>query len=264
MSAHRRRTAVLAVVLLASTLLITGCTGDGSVPSARSSSGPPTTITVLAAASLTEVFTTIGADYQQTHPGVRVRFSFGASSTLAAQVDQGAPADVFASADERTMTTVSAAGNTSGPPAIFATNVLEIAVPQGNPGRITGLRDFTDPAKKVALCAPQVPCGAAARGVFTKAGLTPKPVSYETDVKAALQKVAQDEVDAALVYRTDIRTARGRVQGIAVPAADQVVNRYPITVLKQSDHPDTAAGFVGYVRSAPGRAVLRKAGFGTP
>lgn len=260
----RSRRLPIVAALLAMAVLITGCADRGRAGSARSAGRGQTTITVLAAASLTEVFTTIGNDFERHHPGTRVRFSFGASSTLAGQIDQGAPADVFASADERTMNSVSAAGQTTRTPTIFATNELQIAVPKGNPGHVAGLRDFTDPRLKVALCAPQVPCGAAAKGVFAKAKLVPRPVSYETDVKAALQKVAQDEVDAALVYRTDVRAARGRVQGIAVPQADQVVNRYPITVLSRSRHPGSAAAFVTEVRSATGRAVLRDAGFGTP
>jgi molybdate transport system substrate-binding protein len=234
---------------------------DSGAPSSPAPSG---SITVLAAASLTEVFDSLGHRFEQAHPGVRVRFSFGSSATLATQVNQGAPADVFASADATTMRTVVRAGNASGEPIVFATNVLQIAVPKGNPAKITGLADFADPDNTVALCARQVPCGAAAQQVFEKAGITPRPVSYESDVKAALRKVEQDEVDAALVYRTDVISAGAAVQGIDVPQADQVINRYPIATLEQSQNPATAKAFDAYVRSAAGTAVLRRAGFGVP
>ena len=221
-------------------------------------------ITVLAAASLTESFNTIGKDFEKVHPGTTVTFSFGSSSTLATQVNQGAPADVLATADERTMKMVTDKDNAAGDPATFATNTLEIAVPAGNPGKVTGLSDFADPKFKTALCAKEVPCGAAAQQVFAKANITPKPVSYETDVKAALQKVEQNEVDAALVYKTDVAAAGDKVQGIDFDEASSVVNKYPIVALKESQNADGATAFVDYVQSDAGQKVLSDAGFGAP
>jgi molybdate transport system substrate-binding protein len=219
---------------------------------------------VLAAASLTEAFTAIGTDFERAHPGSTVILSFGSSTTLATQINQGAPADVFAAADEATMTKITAAGNGVADPVIFATNTLQIAVPRGNPGKITGLADFGDPDRRTALCAPQVPCGAAATRLFAVAGITPQPASYERDVKAALQKVRQNEVDAALVYRTDVRAAGGQVQGIEVPQAGEVVNRYPIITLTAAADPKLAGDFVDHIRSPRGERFLRNAGFGSP
>jgi len=146
----------------------------------------------------------------------------------------------------------------------FVSNTLEIAVPRGNPGKITGLPDFGDEARKIAICAPQVPCGAAAEKVFAAAKITPRPDTYEQDVKAALQKVAGDEVDAALVYRTDVIAAGDEVVGINFPEAAQAVNEYPIATLKASKNAAIAQAFVDYVQSPDGRAVLTKAGFAKP
>ncbi|SDS97100.1 molybdate ABC transporter substrate-binding protein [Microlunatus soli] len=267
---RRRPAGPVAVLGALSVIALAGCGGqsgaaDSPSPSTGSSSAEVTgKITVLAAASLTESFATIGKDFEKAHPGSTVTFSFGSSATLATQVNQGAPADVFASADERTMKSVSDAGRAVGEPTIFATNTLQIAVPPGNPGKITGLKDFADPKKRTALCAKEVPCGAAAQKVFQAADVTAKPASYEADVKAALQKVESDEVDAALVYRTDVRSAGDKVQGIGFDEADAVVNRYPITTVKESREQATASAFVDYVTGADGQQVLQQAGFGAP
>ncbi len=219
-------------------------------------------LTVLAAASLTESFTTIGHDFEAKYPGTKVTFSFGSSATLATQITNGAPADVFASADETTMGTVERAG-LAVDPKTFTTNTLEIAVPAGNPGKITGLADFADPGKKIALCARQVPCGSAAQKVFAAAGITPKPDSYEADVKATLTKVELGEVDAALVYKTDVEAAGDKVQGINFPEAKDAVNTYPISVVTGAPNPATATAFVAYVHSPAGQRVLADDGFGT-
>jgi molybdate transport system substrate-binding protein len=218
---------------------------------------------VLAAASLTESFTRIGEDFERTNPEVEVTFSFGASSTLATQVTQGVPADVFAAANESSMATAISSGAAQDPQP-FGSNTLQIAVPPGNPGRISGLRDFADANQTIALCAPQVPCGAAADRVFAAAGITARPDTLEQDVKAALQKVQLGEVDAALVYRTDIIAAGDRVAGIAFGEAAQAVNIYPIAVLSEAPNAAAARAFVDYVLAAEGQAVLRAAGFGQP
>ena len=218
---------------------------------------------MLAAASLTESFSQIGKDFEAKNGGQKVTFSFGSSATLASQITSGAPADVFAAASPATMKIVTDAG-AAGTPVSFVSNTLEIAVPQGNPGKITGLLDFGNEARKIAVCAPQVPCGAAAEKVFAAAKMTPKPDTLEQDVKAALQKVSTDEVDAALVYKTDVIAAGDKVVEINFPEAAQAVNEYPITTLKASKNAATAQAFVDYVQSPDGQAALTKAGFAKP
>jgi len=222
------------------------------------------TVTVFAAASLTEVFTELGEQLELQHPGLDVRFNFAGSSALATQLTQGAPADVFASADTEQMDVVTNNGLVSTAPALFATNVLEIAVPAGNPGGITGLADLADPEKTIALCAAEVPCGAAAEQVFDAAGLTAAPDTLEEDVKAALTKVTLGEVDAALVYATDVQAAGSAVEGIEFPESADAVNGYPICPLTGAPNPAGARAFVELVGSAAGQEALTAAGFGTP
>lgn len=264
---RRRPTASLGLLALCLLLALAGCGSSGGAASSGSSSGKPTmsgTVTVLAAASLTDAFTRLGRQFEAAHPGTKVSFSFAASSELATQIVNGAPADVFASASPATMAQVSDAGHTAGTPAVFARNTLEIAVPAGNPAKVHGLADFARTSLTIALCAPEVPCGAAATRVFQIAKITPKPDTLEADVKATLSKVTLGEVDAALVYRTDVRAAGDKVQGISFPEAAQAVNDYPIAVLTQAPNPVAARAFVALVRSARGRAVLTGAGFGAP
>jgi molybdate transport system substrate-binding protein len=220
-------------------------------------------ITVLAASSLTEAFTQIGKDFQAKNAGSTVTFSFGSSATLATQITQGAPADVFAAASPSTMKTVTDAG-AAGTPTNFVSNTLEIAVPKGNPHHITGLKDFADKRRRIAICDPSVPCGAAAVKVFAAAKITAAPDTLEQDVKATLQKVSRDEVDAALVYRTDVLSLPGEVDGIEFPEAKLAVNLYPIATLKASKNATLAMAFVNYVLSPDGQAVLSTAGFAKP
>jgi molybdate transport system substrate-binding protein len=256
----RRRIGALFIAALAVPML--AACGGGPPESARSST-PSNTITVAAAASLTEAFTQIGKEFEVTKPGTAVIFSFGSSATLATQIEEGAPVDVFAAANPATMKTVTDVG-AAEPSTNFVSNVLQIAVPKGNPGGIRGLKDFADKTKKIALCAPQVPCGAAAVKVFSAAKITPAPDTLEQDVKATLQKVSANEVDAALVYRTDVIAAKATVDGLEFAEARQAVNVYPIAVLKGSMSAAAAQQFVDYVLSADGQAVLRRAGFGKP
>ena len=258
---------LLAALVAVLGLLISAC-GTQPQPTAPSSSSPEGSssggaITVLAAASLTEAFSQIGKDFEAKNPGSKVTFSFGSSATLATQIVQGAPADVFAAASPATMKTVTAAG-AANTPKDFVSNTLEIAVPKGNPHKITGLQDFADESKRIALCAPQVPCGAAAVRVSAEAKIVPKPDTLEQDVKATLQKVASDEVDAALVYHTEVLSAGNQVDGIEFPEAQQAINVYPIATLKDSKNPALAQAFVDYVLSPEGQAVLAKAGFAQP
>ncbi|MEO3785320.1 molybdate ABC transporter substrate-binding protein [Actinocorallia sp. B10E7] len=234
-----------------------------ALPSCSSSDGGSRTVTVFAAASLTEAFTTLGAEFEDGHPGVKVRFNFGSSATLAQQLVRGAPADVFAAASPATMKTVTDA-SLAGNPAVFARNRLEIAVPSADPGGVDELRDLADPKVKVALCAEQVPCGAAAAKALDAAGLDVTPVTLEQDVKAALTKVVLGEVDAALVYRTDVIAAGGKVKGIAFPEADQAVNDYPVAALKDAPSSALATEFVTLVLAEQGRTVLTEAGFEVP
>ena len=263
-----RRAARVAVTAASMLMLLlgSGCGSDAGTsaasPAGKGSAAPAAPITVFAAASLTESFTQIGKDFQ-AKSGSAVTFNFGASSTLATQINQGAPADVFAAASPATMKTVTDAGG-AGTPINFVSNTLQIAVPEGNPAQITGLADFADESKKIAICAPQVPCGAAAEKVFAAAGITPKPDTLEQDVKATLAKVAHNEVDAALVYKTDVIASPEEVDGLDFPESSQAVNQYPIATLTGSKAPEISQAFVDYVLSPAGQAVLTEAGFAQP
>ncbi|WFE32632.1 molybdate ABC transporter substrate-binding protein [Micromonospora sp. WMMD975] len=253
------RAALAGVTALAG---LAGCAGGGTdAPGGSASgSGPTGTVTVFAAASLTESFTRIGRDFEAANPGVTVTFNFAGSSALANQINQGAPADVFASASPTNMQSVTG----DGPPTTFVRNQLVIAVPTGNPKGIRALADLTGPGLKVALCAEQVPCGAAATKALTAARVKLTPVTLEQDVKGALSKVKLGEVDAALVYRTDIRAATADVDGVEFPESAGAINDYPIVVLKNAPNKPAARAFVAYVRSDRGMAVLTAAGFQAP
>lgn len=219
-------------------------------------------VTVFAAASLEEAFTEIGKDFEQANPGTTVRPSFAGSPTLATQIIQGAPADVFASADRAQMQEVVEAAQNAAEPTVFVRNKLEIVVPKGNPAQVDGLAAFGKPELKIAICAPEVPCGAAAQQAFEAAGVNPAPDTLEEDVKMVLAKVALGEVDAGLVYHTDVASAGGDVTGIEFPEAGKAITDYSIVLLKGAA-PNAAAGrrFIDYVRSAPGKAVLDGFGF---
>ncbi|MBP2185812.1 molybdate ABC transporter substrate-binding protein [Amycolatopsis magusensis] len=249
------------VSLVVAALALAGCGSEAPSGDGGNTGGA---VTVFAAASLTESFTKLGSEFEAAKPGTKVTFNFAGSSALAQQIDQGAPADVFASAAPANMKQVSDAGGVSGDPVTFVRNRLEIAVPKGNPAGITGLVDFANAGRKIALCDEKVPCGAAAKKVFEAAGLTAAPDTLEQDVKAALTKVRLGEVDAALVYRTDVKAAGSDVDGIAFPEADKAVNDYPIATLAKAPNATTAGAFVQFVLSERGRAVLGEAGFDTP
>lgn len=242
-------------------LCLAGC---GSAPAGErdAEAGVSGEITVFAAASLTETFTELGARFEQANPDTTVTFNFGGSSALAGQIADGAPADVFASASTANMDQV--AGAVSGAPAVFVRNRLEIAVPAGNPAGVTGLADLGDEELTIALCAEQVPCGAAARRALDAAGVTAAPDTLERDVRAVLTKVRLGEVDAALVYRTDVLAAGDEVEGIEFPESSRAVNDYPIATLAQAPNPAGARAFVDFVRSGTGRSVLADAGFDLP
>ena len=257
-----RRWAAAAVVV-GIALGVSACSGRqaGGRPSAQGKVAG--TVTVLAAASLTGAFTGLARQFEADHPGTEVVLSFGPSSGLAEQVVQGAPADVFASASAKNMQQVVDAGYARSPQT-FAKNVLEIAVPPSNPGRVSGLSDLARPGVKVALCQPQVPCGAVAATVFANAGIRVRPVTEEADVKAVLSKVSLGEVDAGLVYVTDVRAAKDAVRGIGIPTGVNASTSYPIATLKDAPNAAAARAFVDLVLSDAGRSALARAGFEAP
>ncbi|WP_459753547.1 molybdate ABC transporter substrate-binding protein [Streptomyces sennicomposti] len=263
-----RATGAGAVALLA--LSACSASDDSSDSSSSPSAGasgaskPSGTVTVFAAASLKESFTTLGKEFEQRHPGTEVAFNFGGSDTLAASITSGAPADVFAAASAKTMKTVTDQGDAAGTPATFVRNQLEIATLPGNPDEIASLKDLTKSGLKVVLCDRTVPCGAAARKALDASGLELTPVSYEQDVKSALTKVELKEADAAVVYKTDVHAAGDKVEGVEFPESAKAVNDYPIALLKGSRNTEAAKAFIQLVRSAEGQKVLNAAGFLKP
>ncbi|WIB63039.1 molybdate ABC transporter substrate-binding protein [Curtobacterium sp. MCBD17_040] len=268
-SSHLRHAAVAAVALVGAVALAGCSSSGGSAPSAPAASAsaaasPTGTLTVDAAASLQQTFTTLGARYEAAHPGTHVRFSFGGSSDLVSQIQAGAPADVFASADEATMGTLRTGGSIDGATHDFATNVLEIATAPGNPKRIATFSDLAGSGLQVVVCATPVPCGAATAKVESATGVTLHPVSEEQSVTDVLGKVEAGQADAGVVYATDVEAAGSKVHGVPFTASAKAVNTYPIGVLEGTEHPALAASFVAYVRSAAGQRVLARAGFGGP
>ncbi|MCC5474053.1 molybdate ABC transporter substrate-binding protein [Streptomyces barringtoniae] len=221
-------------------------------------------ITVFAAASLRESFTALGRQFEQEHPGTKVSFNFGGSDTLAASITGGAPADVFAAASPKTMAIVTGKKDADGTPATFVRNQLEIATLPGNPDKVSSLKDLTKSGLKVVLCDKTVPCGAAAQKALDASKLKLTPVSYEQDVKAALNKVELKEADAAVVYKTDVKSAGGKVEGVEFPESAKAINAYPIVLLKNAPNAAAAKAFIALVRSAEGQKVLSEAGFLKP
>ena len=249
------------VVVTAALVALGGCSGSSSDDTGDQLSG---TLTVFAAASLTDVFEELGDRLTADNPGLEVQFNFAGSSGLATQITQGAPADLFASANEAQMAVVTDAGLAADEPSVFAANVLQIAVPAGDPAGITGLEDFAREELALAVCAPEVPCGAAAEQVFQSAGVAAVPDTLEEDVRAALTKIELGEVDAALVYASDVASAGDAVDGIEFPEAEEAVNDYPICTLAGAPNPDAAAAFVDLVLSDEGQQALEDAGFRAP
>lgn len=237
-------------------LLLTAC-GSGSGASREP-------LTVFAAASLTGTFTVLEGEFERAHPDVDVRLSFDGSSRLAEQIAEGAPADVFAAADEKSMATVADAGLAAGEPQVFATNTLTMAVAPGNPKGVDGLDDLRSDELVVVTCAAEDPCGRAAAAVSLEAGVRLRPASEEPDVKSVLAKVAAGEADAGLVYVTDVRAVGAKADGVEIPEAAAAVNRYPIVTLRESERGELARQFAAFVLSDAGQRVLEQAGFGAP
>jgi molybdate transport system substrate-binding protein len=276
---NRTKSSLTAALSAAAALaLIAGCsssksndaggsaaTTSSSAVSASGSAAPAITgtIVVLAAASLQESFTALGKTFEAAHPGTTVKFSFAGSSALAQQIIAGSPADVFASAATKNMTQVTDKGGASDP-TNFASNTMEIAVPPMNPAGVTGVNDLAKSSVKVALCQTAVPCGATAATVFKNANVTVKPVTLEPDVKSVLAKVELKEVDAGVVYVTDVKAAGAKVKGIEIPATVNATTEYPIAALTKAPNQAGAAAFVALVLSADGAAALAADGFAKP
>lgn len=275
-----RRRAPVPAFLVAMALWVVACTGEGgddrgattteSGPAAVSTGGAGTgtvegEVVVLAAASLTDAFTAVGEAFEEANPDATITFGFAASSQLATQLAEGAPGDVFASADEVHMQRAVDAGVIAGLPQVFARNVLAIVVPAPNTRGITALEDLYRPSLRLALCAPEVPCGRYAVEAFEKARLgAPPPASQEQNVRGVLTKVVAGEADAGIVYRTDVTAAGDAVEGVEIPAEVNVDARYPLAVVADAPNGAGAAAFVAFVRSPEGMAILESFGFLPP
>jgi len=262
------RRILVPIALIATALVLAGCS---SADSGAGASGSPTAsgadlsgdLTIYAAASLGTAFDELATTFEQQHPGVDVKpIVYDGSSTLATQLIEGAPADVFASADEKNMQKVVDAGLADGP-RLFASNTLVIAVPKGDPGGVQSLEDLADPDLTVVLCAPEVPCGAASQTLLANQGVAVTPASLEQNVTAVLTKVASGDADAGLVYATDVRE-NADVESFVPAGASDVVNHYPIVSLTDAAGPAIAAAFVDFVLSSEGQEVLARLGFGGP
>ena len=277
---HTRILAVIWVAVLGVALTACSSSSSTSTPSpastpasgstaasgsAAAASGNITgTITVFAATSLTKAFDKIGAQFEAAHPGVTVKFNYNGSSSLATSINQGAPADVFASAAPKNMNTVTSAGNASGTPQDFARNTGEIIVEKGNPKNINSVSALANPALKVVVCAPEVPCGQVATAIFKNAGVTVKPVSEEQNVGGVVTKVTLGEADAGIVYVTDVKANEGKATGVTIPANQNDTTKYPIAELKDAPNPSAAAAFISYVLGSQGQQVLASFGFAPP
>jgi molybdate transport system substrate-binding protein len=244
---------MLTAASLLALLPLTACGGGGH---------DGTTITVLAASSLTGTFTELGKEFEDQHPGVTVKFAFDSSATLAQQATQGAPADVLATADTTTMDSAKAAQAST--PKVFASNVLVLATPAADPAHVSSFADLDKSSVTYVVCVPTAPCGKVAQALLEQDHITGKPVSEEVDVKSVLAKLTEGEADAGLVCATDAVSAGDQVKQIAIPGSDRQVTTYPIVALKQSKSADLAQKFVDLVTGTRGQQVLARAGFGRP
>ncbi|HEX7430479.1 MAG TPA: molybdate ABC transporter substrate-binding protein [Mycobacterium sp.] len=259
---HVRRIAAAAALLL----VVSGCgsSDEGSSPSSTSSTDGGGKLIVFAAASLKKSFTEIGENFKTDNPGTEIEFSFAGSSDLVTQLTQGAPADVFASADTKNMDKAAQAELLAGDPVNFASNTLTIVAAPGNPKKIASFRDLTQPGLSVVVCAPQVPCGSATEKVEQATGVQLNPVSEESQVTDVLNKVTTGQADAGVVYVTDAQGAGDKVTAVPFPESADAVNTYPIAVLEQSKNPELAQKFVDAVNDEAGQKVLNAAGFAKP
>ncbi|WP_432848151.1 molybdate ABC transporter substrate-binding protein [Amycolatopsis sp. CA-161197] len=262
----------LAIAVAAVALFAGACSSNDQASTSPNSGGPAVpspagssatgTLTVFAAASLTESFNELGKEFEAAHPGVTVKFDYEGSSALVQKLDNGAKADVFASADQANMDKAVQGGVIDGQPTVFATNKLAIAVAKGNPKGIKTFSDLTKAGLTVVVCAQQVPCGAATKKVEDNTHVTLKPASEETDVKQVLAKVQSGDADAGLVYVTDATSAADKVDKVDFPESSGAINSYPIAVVKDAPQAALAKEFNDFVLGAQGKAELTKIGFG--
>lgn len=260
-----RRSRVGAAVLAS---IVVGCGQDGRVERGASGSRSDAELTgevlVSAATSLTDAFEEVESAFEMAHPGVDVLLNLGASSSLRAQILEGAPVDVFASANAANMDRVAEAGAVAAAPRVFARNLLQIAVPAGNPAGVRGLEDLASEALRVGLCAERVPCGDFARLALQRAGVVASLDTEEPDVRALLTKLQLGELDAGITYVTDVASAGASVEGIDIAEDMNVVAEYPIAVLAAAPNRGAADAFVRFVLSDDGRAILARHGFAPP
>lgn len=259
-----RRSLGTSLLVAVSVVALAACGSNDDAAPSDSTGEPAGTITVFAAASLKQTFAEIGALFEGAHEGSTVTFNFAGSSDLVAQLTQGAPADLFASADVNNMTEATDAGLVSGDPANFAANTLTIVTEPGNPKGISSFADLSRADLSVVVCAPQVPCGAATTRLEDSTGTDITPVSEESSVTDVLGKVTSGQADAGLVYVTDATAAGDNVTAVPFPEAAGAVNTYPIAVLEDSQNPELALEFLDYVTGPEGQKVLGEAGFAAP
>ena len=248
----------LAAAVAVAALALAACGDDIT---SGGSSGSANEIKVFAAASLTAAFTELGQQYTSANGGTKVTFNFAGSQALATQIRQGAPADVFASADLANMDKVK---DLVATPQNFASNRLAIVVEQGNPKGVKGLADLADPGLKVVLAAPDVPAGRYAAEALGKADVAVKPVSQEDNVKAVVTKVSLGEADAGIVYVTDVTAGGSKVEGVDIPDDHNVTATYPVATVMTAKDQAGAEAFLDLVLSAEGQQVLKKYGFLSP
>jgi molybdate transport system substrate-binding protein len=218
-------------------------------------------VVVFAASSLTEAFTEMGTAFKTDNPDANVTFNFAGSGDLVTQITQGAPADVFVSADDTNMTKLTDASENAGDPLSIARNSMEILVEKGNPKAITAVADLAKPDTIVVLCAESVPCGKNAAAVLANAGVTVTPASLEDKVKGVVTKISAGEADAGIVFVTDVNSAGNGAEGVKIPDDINVISNYPIVVTKEAPNPEAAQAFINFVASAAGQAILAKYGF---
>ncbi len=269
MTVRMQRLTPVALVLALTIGAIAACGSDDSGDSASNPAVVAGTMTVFAAASLSGAFESIGEAFELANQDVTVVFNFAASSELAAQVIEGAPADVFASADLSNMTKLAAAefvgaAATAGPPTVFATNSSEIIVAPGNPLGIAGVADLVDPDLILVTCAPEVPCGTYAGQIFENASIIVTPDSYEENVRGVVNKVVLGEADAGIAYATDVIAAGDAASGVGIPADINVVAEYPIAVIRDAPNRAAAVAFVEFVLAEEAQRILNGFGFNSP
>jgi molybdate transport system substrate-binding protein len=266
-STHKKIGAIVLGAALAATLASCSTSTPAATPTATATTTAPAlsgSITVLAASSLTQTFTTLAADFEAANPGVTVTPTFAGSGALVTQIQQGIPADIFAAAAAAPMATLQTGGQLLDNSTNFATNTLEIAVPPSNPANIATFADLAKPGVKLVICAPTEPCGASSVAMEAMEKVTLTPVALEPAVANVLTAVSSGQADAGLVYKTDVLGSAGSVKGITFADSGKVINTYPIAVLKESKNQKVAQAFVAFVLASKAQAVLAKAGFGKP